>query len=903
MNKALFNDLFDLIYFWPITKEQFFNYLVGENESTTNIFPVTEIGQCINRKKTIRSIVGAQEYFKILEKSKDLKLRDLVKSVITTSLEIDEITDNILSRENDILNLYNKHHIDKPAIADRDSKSSIDKFEKIRQNFNKAIDESTDSDDSPKKQAEYLLTHLFTECIKEGIFFAYSKNRQVKSSTIKSTLGRDNEAEQLRDVLSQYHKVILSAPFGMGKTQFINYCLIKWNFKDYYYISYSDNLETTIKKIVFKDDNRNTYTDINEEDLRNDCLSSSLLIIDNIYFSPDISAELKKMSSWSMDIIAVTLNFVPDSDFHPFKLSPLTDSTLQAVFTDICKIDFKDKNQINQFHFTTQRNILMVSLMGHLCKKLEYERSKGVDYPSDTLDYAISKLQTTEKKPDPSRRTKKGLKYKINNKFYHNYNDETMSILGHIRCAYLQLLDYEYENDKAIKKAKGNLRKIMLYLSCFGWSPIPHIFLKEILCFNTEHSQQITDSLYNKDYLTDLSEIGLLTLTDDTVELSPLISLGVIASENLDPSDFDFIVNNLIYFLEHYEQTLSIPYLSDILILFAENLYELVPEKNNPGQVRTSKQFENWQKMIYLIFMYYNQNNAYDFAQRIIKLIKYPKSLIRKHYLLDKSFFSISNNMHMASKFSEIHEQIDQLCDSLKELNNIKKLDMINFITTVSDIFIDGYLYLFVNPVCEKEYIKKYKEYFFTVMDKLIPFIRLNNDSTYIESLDSKRFYYTSTYLFLKKKYLYPKDYYNYRIYNRLNKNINYAIRSLSITIILTGVSAMLLKDVAAFKHNLFPLTNILNDYINNCKLIPYHTFRLCLYAYIIAGMVQNGFISNRLCEIDDCYCSPLMNHENIHSLFNKCNLSKELYIDSIEKIDPILTELESKKTQIKYRR
>lgn len=888
MNWKLFDDLYELAYTEFIDKEltenQFLLFLLGRlsNKNGNPSRLPTKLSDSMHQPSfSLRSELGESEYLKILRQSQNLKLEDLANYLYKDATKNSSILSSNLQYL-DILEIYHSNQIQIPI--------------------------STAAYNGQSKDInEVLLPNLFTECIREDtvkkinlghkqIRFSSYKNQQLKPSTIKSTFGRQKDAEYLRNLLKQHHKIILSAPFGVGKTRFIKYCLTKWAYDNYCYILYNYDLKSTIKTITFKDENEDKicYKDIHEDDLINSSLSSSLLVIDNMYSSPDIEAELKKMSTWAMDIIVITLNPVNSDSFYHFQLPLLSDDILLKIFSDITGMSFKGGRQKTDFLFAAQQNTCMASLIAYHCRKIAENPSKAGN-PPNILDYAIRQLKKTAKKQDPSYRSKY--------KFKSTYDKKTLDLIGHMRCIYLNLLETEYQKEESQNKPNIQLRKLMKYFSCFGWDSIPLSFISKIFCSKAHSDKKDKNGKklcfrYNAEYLTMLSEMGLLTLTDKAVQISPLISQTVVASEKLLPSDFDFIIDNLIHFLQTYEFSLSVPYLSNILVIFAENLYNNVLEKHNPNQQNTSNRFERWQTLIYLIYAYYSQNHDKQMAQRAAKLIKYPQSLLNGHNSLDKFLFNINNNIGDKSNYENGIQQIDELISELGNINSDTAMhtpiDMTSFIINKYDEALCILFIELLDNIHTFAKINLYTNNRFILLHKLTDLMLESPDS--IKQLNipyEKKLYYFYCYssicTLLSPKYYRPYD--NCFLW----RNNNYRIRMIAVIIFINNIIINQNKDIQHFHRFVIPLINELNGLIDKCNMIPYYTSQLCLDAYISVLIIQGGFLPIYIHDNKDAFLL-VTNKEKIISLLNRTNLSKKLYDSAtkkcklaFEKIDNII--------------
>lgn len=612
MNAKLFKDLHTLIRTTFPEKELsddiFLYYLINGSpfgESTnTEAFNNINIANIINGRKKLRSIFK-DSYPLILESSRKLRLEPLIANYYKNyPKKARQIKESILADEYGIKEIYERYL--GPVPKDHDSES--------------------------------LLLHLFTECIteKRERCFASYKNQKMKPSTAEYTVGREKDVETLNEIFKKHSKIIISDQYGAGKSHFVQYYLYKHEPEDYCYIYYQADLESTLQTIKFADAPAGEYPNSSCNDLMDPAFKQSLLIIDNMYLSPDFQKELQLLASFAVKIIVITTCNVDFKSFYHFQMSNLSDSELQKVFEQYSEIALESEHNQAQLLRLTQGNVLMITLIAHQCKTLITKSHSASMCPSDVLRQVFTQMDILSNR----------IEFEQEGNFtYKSIHDKkTLDLIGHIKYIYKGFFD--------ISGRYKEERNVIKMLCCFGWSPIPLAFIHEILY---EHIPT-----YNK-CLVSLSELGLFLLTDDTVQITPLISHAIIAAENPSLKDKSYreLCSYLKKFLQEYDMTLSVPYVSDTLFVFARTLYNDETAKNNPGQKRTSSYFENWQDLMYLIHDYYSQNGIVNYAEKLASLIKYPPTQKNAHNKFDKYFFNLANSIQIEPAKSELMMQFD----------------------------------------------------------------------------------------------------------------------------------------------------------------------------------------------------------------------------------------------------
>lgn len=827
MRITLFHDLLNLVStYFPkgnLTEDEFLYYLLGYYSKKYNksipydTFPPSDLALCIKGKKELHSVLG-DYYSKVLDVNHQIQLEDIIfiphsynKSQIIVRTNIETLKHN----SEDIIKLYNTYSL--PL---------------------------------PNKDAEHLLLDLFTICItekREYLFESY-KNQQLKPQTLKSTKGRECDAEKLRKELDQYHKIIISDEYGIGKSHFIKYCLSVWKLKDYCYINYTENLESTISSIKYKKDYSDKYMNTSQADLKDEDFSSSLLVIDHMYYSSNFKEELHELASYAINVIVITVNTVPTGSFHSFQMSPLPDSILWDIFQTVFPIPSCDETLKESLLCLTQKNTLMLSLVAHQCKKISNISSDFV--PSEVLEQVLLQLIVLEKHMD--------FGFKGNYKFKHRYTNKTLDLIGHVKSVYMNFFD----------NAAYSLQEQMKYLCCFGWTPLPLGFLSKVL------------PNYNEQHLKQLSDWGLLSLTDEFVQISPLIvhavfSAGEPSPVNSNTSDGDLpsinykiLVENMTDFLNNFDKELDVPYLEDVLFIFVQTLYKNIPFQNNPKQEKTAKEFENWQDFIYLVYHYYNECGDFFAARKIASTIYYP-GLVNAHSPFDTIFLHLGNNMQFESSVNTMCSQIDNaLTNDFTSATNTTYF-YINSLNTIIRFYCISLLS--VNEISSKDY-----QYFLRcVIGKILSFITEPEHDTTISIDDDKLYYYQMCYQIMENPLFSFDSNYLSRIQSL--DNLNYRIRGMAFLIFLESYYIILgyIKYNPSFILKAFAeKIAFLHNQIQRCRLIPFQTSQLCIYSYISVAALQHGIYSNK--ENIQQPISPIFDISHIADLGSRTIMSKE---------------------------
>lgn len=724
---------------------------------------------------------------------------------------------------------------------------------------------------------EQLFVELLYKCVSQNAckFASLFFGNPLKHDTFQNTIGRTQHASDLQALLHKSHKVIVWGEPQNGKTRFIKYCLTAWKMTDFYYIHHDNqnDIPTNLHQIQYINEFENKYWGSYLE-LKEDRFSSSLLVIDNMYNSPNLSADLELLAQLCVNVIIITHHHVETAGFSSYKLPNLSDEELLTVYNINSRFPISDSLLQKQLLETTNHNLLMLSLIAtYMQKKMKQQEQSSSDILRDILkqlEYPNNHLST------PIR-------------FKHEYTNYTKSldIIGHLKVIYKNIIG-PYDETAFISYMK--------FLPCFGSSPLPLEFLSYI----------IPD--YNQKYLEELEKLELITLSNDYAQLSSSIFHAAFATEIPNPKDKDFetIVQNLIKFLENYDTTLSIPYLGNALLIFAQGLYNKVPFSNNQKQETTSKKFEKWQDLLYLIYYYYNQNGDFIIGEKIASMIHYPSSLLNAHSSLDISFFYLNNRMQSEDSLKQMLSQINSVASAIQKSHDLIPLtDTTLFFVNTLDLIIGLYCYIHLDLLTKtnhetstKNDLFNYQNSLSKVMKVLLGYITHPAHDTKLHISNEKLQYYHLCYLQITGFPDYPESIRDniVQLSNFLLwENKNYRIRATAFTLFMQSLhiyyiysknpTSSLPPLLETFNASLKPATNYLLEQIHLCRLLPIHTFKLCWYSFISVGIIEGCLFS--INEANKQFIHSIFNADNIKDLISRTYLSKE-------NLDAIFSEVEN---------
>lgn len=738
---------------------------------------------------------------------------------------------------------------------------------------------------SASEKSEQLFSILFTACLTEVplCLFASQRKQQLKPATLKETLGRSDDSKKLRQYLDQYHKIIISDQHGSGKSRFVQYCLSTWEISDYCCISYFTDLKSTKSNIsFFKDKKHGASTSF--EDLMDSSYSSSLLVIDHMNESDNFAEELDELASYAINVIVITTSRKPHNAFHMFSLSPLSDNDLINIFKNNSGLTLTDKEHELLLLDISQKNVLLISLIAGQCRQL----ARHTPDSSEILSALLSNLKDTLSN-HLSLASNQPLTFK------HPYNRKSLDLVGHIKSIYADFANKHKETDP--------LRRTMRFLCCFGYYAIPLSFLNLF-------------SEYNSYTIDTLSDMGWLLKTDSIIQLPSLISRSVFAVEIPSGADCHELIDVMNSFLVNYDQTLNIPYLSNILFIFANSIYTKIKAKNNPRQKKASAEFENWQDLIYSIYNYYLENGNYQLAEEITRMIAYP-NMSHKHSNLDPAFFQFSIHMSLQSWIKKIPKEADRLANSIKDDKTLLFANTTTFLIKTMDIAIYLYcncFFTFYNNIdtgntqkIDLEELKTYRFTLFNTIGKILHDIpNPKYDKSSKLSISQYEYYqlchtlmesseYISTYLFypfLQGSNITSSDPSNLASQLCAETNTNYRIRSIAFAIFMRSLYR---KDLQVNLHTSeYPIDsemliltircdiNELHKQIIMCEHIPLHTVWICLYCYLqlITELSYLFQKSNQL-------LIPIYYSYILKSLLHRSTFSQEELKDAYEIITP----------------
>ena len=414
----------------------------------------------------------------------------------------------------------------------------------------------------------------------------------------------------------------------------------------------------------------------------------------------------------------------------------------------------------------------------------------------------------------------------------------------------------------------------MLFRSCFGWYPVPYTFLKIIL-----------PSLKEETIIT-LSKINLLSYINKTIQLPSLIAHSVVAVEMPAPSDYDILVNNITKFLKDYDSTLSVPYLSIILSVFAHTLYDNVRAENYTQESSKIESAEKRKTLLYMIHNYYNQTGDYVLATNMIDLMKHInlKSVFNS---IDMQLFHFSNDLQIdATSKTFLPVQIDKIIECI--INNkepYNPIDITNFLINVLDFIIGSYCTLFYSLLSGQNNLQNYQNNLINVMNQILKYITAQPNDAKISIDIEKLEYYKLCNNLMKNEYPNSEELNNYLLHIKKWQNTNYRIRGIAFILFMKSFYVYCQTFTNLYQQNPDTLQSLLelefipeilymSDLIRKCELIPIQTFKLCYYSYISTAMLQYCFLS--LDYIDKQRIPQLFNSNNIQELLNRTILSKE---------------------------
>lgn len=858
MDIKLFNDTLKLINeYFPenkgITEDEFLYYLLGytnkptETKNDTYLLSLaTPLKDCLTEKNTLHNILG-DNYLSILSNSQNLTIKLLLK------ITLDRDPKAARSTETHLLGLQKELH----ALCEKYSLPYAD-----------------------SENVESLFRTLFTACITEKkcpCLFASQKKRQLKPVTINGTLGRSDDSQNLLHCLNQYHKIIISGQPGTGKSRFVQYCLSTWNLSDYCYVSYDSDLETTKSAVSFYR-NANTSEKSSLDDLKDKAYASSLLVIDQMNDSKKIVEELTELASYAIDIIVITTANVSCDAFYSFRLSTLTDDILQTVFETSSGTSLSGNDRDLLFHIS-QKNILLISLISGQYKQIVRQSTGQPEENTETLHQLLSNLDNTL-----SAHMSNENHYNLT--FKHPYDNKALDLIGHIKAIYTSLLE-KY-------KATTLLRSTLQFLCCFGDSIIPLYFLKLF----PEYIQKDIDTLF---------EMGWIVKTDSTIQFPSLIVRSIFAKELPTFADCYEPINTMADFLRNYDQTLCIPYLSNILFCFVRSINTKIKDKNNPDQKNASAEFESWQDLLYLIYNYYLENGDFLFAEKITELFNHS-DISHKHSTLDLDIFKLSVHMSLPDCFKKIPEKIDEFNEGVESrlafLQSTNAPFLITSMNTAIYLYCN-FLFAHYNNDCpanaDTQNIENLKTYCFTLgtILHIIPNPRLNRSS--ILSIPQYEYYQLCHTLMNSPKCISSHLFEPFIQENKIpafdpaipayqlftETNANYRIRGIAFTMFMRSIYRKNLRI------RLYPFTYFvdsetliltircdiarLHEQINACEQIPWHTTWISLFCYLqLMGELSTLYAeSNR--HISGVYYSFILKALLRRSTFTEEQL-KEVY-------------------------
>lgn len=184
----------------------------------------------------------------------------------------------------------------------------------------------------------------------------------------KTFIGRTTELAELEKVIFKHNHCIVSGIAGIGKTFFIKTFLSEHRMKytDYCFITYQNNLETTIASIRFKDgllsEKVAQQFKINWEYLLNKSYNSILVIDAMNCFENAFNQNIKKLSELPITIIVITRCPYKGKEFKTFHLDAMNSEQLITLFQNHCFWHSHSIEEITNFIHILEDNTLVIML-------------------------------------------------------------------------------------------------------------------------------------------------------------------------------------------------------------------------------------------------------------------------------------------------------------------------------------------------------------------------------------------------------------------------------------------------------------------------------------------------------------------------------------------------------------
>ena len=812
MNRKLFDALHELFTSTLSTKIKEIDFLDCFIASPKNeyiegllseVWHAENKHKILNGKKTFIDIFRIN-YPQIL--NANLTVEDILKKIAhNKNISFNKIRDELFRNADRILSLYEEYFPNQTVPATKDQ-----------------------------------LLGLFKLCITEERKRLFAPvPALIMPQTIQETIGRHNDLDRLNNLIKTESKIAISGPAGSGKTRFILYFLSQNFVNDYYYISYGFNLEATLMNIKFYDLDSTQYTGDIYDEIERLPFPNSILVIDNMCNLDNMKDDIAKLSRLNLKVIIITPYKIDANAFRPFYLSDLEPGELLDIFSNAADWKPSSSNLCMRLLNDTDRNPLLISLIGYCCKRAFKSQSAA-----DILTQILDELG------NPKRHIKND--ELLNIKIKHPYDHNSLNILSHIKKVYEKYLHIS-----------PLFHNYMRYLCCFQTSILPKKFLEHVI------------PEFRESTLCQLSNLGLISYTSDHVYLSQIIFYATLSSEKPTPKNVFNLIQNLNRFLKTFTNELSVPFIGEALVSFANLLNGYVFLKHNPKQLNASEEYETWQTFLYLSFNYYYQLGNTTYAEDLLKILSYPKNDIRfVNNPLDKFSFQLlidflrtKNRVAFAEGIQSLQDKINAQCpkdECNQNLSEIFKLPTFLTIYLVQDT-IDTIITNIHSEIVLHLRNHLHRELSFVSYQKCLEFLEKDLHQHLYSHKEADKYdiyktdYYALSLVITFEKELSDDEFKRYvettDQYENLNQRICLYAQLLNKAAVITYYSD---KQIGrnGYLDLLTPVLIKLNASIACCDLIPRHTFLLCFFAYINAACCSYTLTKLKVLNPTDCSTS-----------------------------------------------
>lgn len=231
------------------------------------------------------------------------------------------------------------------------------------------VEDNSPSEGSTDNKLKITFFHLIKKCIwGDSPLIPIPNFTPSHVTKPKTFIGRTTELAELEKVVFKHNHCIVSGIAGIGKTFFIKTFLSEHRMKytDYCFITYQNNLETTIASICFKDgllsEKAAQQFKINWEYLLNKSYNS-ILVIDAMNCSENaFNQNIKKLSELPITIIVITRCPYKGKEFKTFHLDAMNSEQLITLFQNHCFWHSHSIEEITNFIHILEDNTLVIML-------------------------------------------------------------------------------------------------------------------------------------------------------------------------------------------------------------------------------------------------------------------------------------------------------------------------------------------------------------------------------------------------------------------------------------------------------------------------------------------------------------------------------------------------------------